>query len=126
MQDISLDERRSQNRRQNTDGRRISDDATLSIPAADDRREASRPESPARRGESARRRPVDRRLAMDAFDNETSMSVQDIILKTGILVACPHCNEQLTLGPVIRNQMQSQREVRCARCRKNIVIDNFT
>ena len=125
-QDIPVEERRSKNRRQKEGGRRASDDATLSIPAADDRREAPRPDAPGRRGGTARRRPVDRRLAMDAFDNETSMHVQDIILKAGILVACPHCNEQLTLGPIIRNQMQNQREVRCARCRKSIVIENFT
>jgi hypothetical protein len=119
-----MEEKRSSKRRK-TPGRRVSDETELTVPIHDDRRTTPRPDRPSRRSQTDRRLPVDRRIAPDAFDADARSTVENMILKAGILIACPQCNEQLTLGPVIHKTIGSQREVRCARCRQSIVVDNL-
>lgn len=90
-----------------------------------DRRGAIRRRGKKRRGDGDRRQSPDRRAGASPFDPAKAEQIREVMARTGVPTVCPHCNQQLQLGPPIRAGGLQYREVHCLACRRSARIANL-
>ncbi len=97
-----------------------------------DRREASAPMKDDRR-EAERRSQVDRRVVLtdrrrrvaETYSLENAELICQMVVHDDMEAACPNCDGNLMLGPVISRDGKKVREVHCTDCRRCVVITDL-
>ena len=98
--------------------RRRDDRSTTYAPAEPDPRSTDRRNDPDRRV-----RPTDRRRR----DNGTFLRVhieiiREMIMDLGVDAACPQCDGNLLLGPIVPHEGGTARQVHCKTCRGSVIM----
>jgi hypothetical protein len=78
-----------------------------------------------------RRRGVERRTAIrdrrqptpdDAFSRGDAEHIREMMMDPGVDAACPQCDGNLLLGPVMPHHGGTARHVHCTHCRRSVLI----
>ncbi len=101
--------------------RRSGDRRVATVPVEHDRRVADR------------RRPVDRRVVItdrrrrvaETYSLENAELICQMVMHDDMEAACPKCDGNLMLGPVIARDGKKVREVHCTDCRRCVVITDL-
>ncbi len=80
-----------------------------------------------------RRRPVDRRVVItdrrrrvaETYSLENAELICQMVMHDDMEAACPKCDGNLMLGPVIARDGKKVREVHCTDCRRCVVITDL-
>ncbi len=113
------DLRESADRRAWTDRRSV-DRRLASVPVAHDRRVADRRNDERRVVLTDRRRRV-----AETYSLENAELICEMVLHDDMEAACPKCDGNLMLGPVIVRDGKRVREVHCTDCRRCVVITDL-
>ncbi len=99
--------------------RRRDNRRTTYAPAEDD------PRRNKRRNDTDRRVvPTDRRLDNGTFLRGHIEIIREMIMDLGVDAACPQCDGNLLLGPIIPHEGGTARQVHCKTCRGSVVMVN--
>jgi len=98
-----------------------------------DRRVASVAVEHDRRVLPDRRRPSDRRVVLtdrrrrvaETYSLENAELICEMVMHNDMEAACPQCDGNLMLGPVIVRDGKKVREVHCTDCRRCVVITDL-
>ena len=101
--------------------RRSADRRVASVPVEHDRRVADRRRPPDRRVVLTDRR---RRVA-ETYSLENAELICEMVMHNDMEAACPQCDGNLMLGPVIARDGKKVREVHCTDCRRCVVITDL-
>ncbi len=101
--------------------RRRADRRVASVPVEHDRRVADRRRPPDRRVVLTDRR---RRVA-ETYSLENAELICEMVMHNDMEAACPQCDGNLMLGPVIARDGKKVREVHCTDCRRCVVITDL-
>ncbi len=101
--------------------RRSGDRRMATVPMEDDRRVAERRSGVDRRVVITDRR---RRVA-ETYSLENAELICQMVMHDDMEAACPKCDGNLMLGPVITRESKKVREVHCTDCRRCLVITDL-
>ncbi len=101
--------------------RRSADRRVASVPLEQDRRVAERRSGVDRRVVITDRR---RRVA-ETYSLENAELICQMVMHDDMEAACPKCDGNLMLGPVIRRDGKKVRDVHCTDCRRCVVITDL-
>ncbi len=101
--------------------RRSGDRRVATVPIEDDRRVAERRSGVDRRVVITDRR---RRVA-ETYSLENAELICQMVMHDDMEAACPKCDGNLMLGPVITRDSKKVREVHCTDCRRCLVITDL-
>lgn len=101
--------------------RRSGDRRVATVPTEDDRRVAERRSGVDRRVVITDRR---RRVA-ETYSLENAELICQMVMHDDMEAACPKCDGNLMLGPVITRESKKVREVHCTDCRRCLVITDL-
>ena len=101
--------------------RRSGDRRMATVPMEDDRRVAERRSGVDRRVVITDRR---RRVA-ETYSLENAELICEMVMHDDMEAACPKCDGNLMLGPVIARDGKKVREVHCTDCRRCVVITDL-
>ena len=101
--------------------RRSGDRRAATVPIEDDRRVAERRSGLDRRVVITDRR---RRVA-ETYSLENGELICQMVMHDDMEAACPKCDGNLMLGPVITRESKKVREVHCTDCRRCLVITDL-
>ncbi|MCH6548154.1 MAG: hypothetical protein IH798_06880 [Gemmatimonadetes bacterium] len=101
--------------------RRSGDRRVATVPIEDDRRVAERRSGVDRRVVITDRR---RRVA-ETYSLENAELICQMVMHDDMEAACPKCDGNLMLGPVITRESKKVREVHCTDCRRCLVITDL-
>ncbi len=101
--------------------RRSGDRRVATVPIEDDRRVVERRSGVDRRVVITDRR---RRVA-DTYSLENAELICEMVMHDDMEAACPKCDGNLMLGPVIARDGKKVREVHCTDCRRCVVITDL-
>ena len=101
--------------------RRSGDRRVATVPMEDDRRVAER------RGGVDRRVVITdrRRRVAETYSLENAELICQMVMHDDMEAACPKCDGNLMLGPVITRESKKVREVHCTDCRRCLVITDL-
>ncbi len=101
--------------------RRSGDRRVATVPMEDDRRVAER------RGGVDRRVVITdrRRRVAETYSLENAELICQMVMHDDMEAACPKCDGNLMLGPVIGRDGKKVREVHCTDCRRCVVITDL-
>ncbi len=101
--------------------RRSGDRRVATVPIEDDRRVAERRSGLDRRVVITDRR---RRVA-ETYSLENAELICQMVMHDDMEAACPKCDGNLMLGPVITRESKKVRDVHCTDCRRCLVITDI-
>ncbi len=101
--------------------RRSSDRRVATVPIEDDRRVTERRSGLDRRVVITDRR---RRVA-ETYSLENAELICQMVMHDDMEAACPKCDGNLMLGPVITRESKKVRDVHCTDCRRCLVITDL-
>jgi hypothetical protein len=101
--------------------RRSGDRRVATVPIEDDRRVVERRSGLDRRVVITDRR---RRVA-ETYSLENAELICQMVMHDDMEAACPKCDGNLMLGPVITRESKKVREVHCTDCRRCLVITDL-